>query len=140
MNQCLKHWLATPLILLSATPLILCVNDNIVQAKERMVKRVRRIVEERSKNVVIMDSNANEYAVNDVVDVLLRDKLGDSSSLTLEMISQNIIEMMIPGEETLPTAMTMALNFLSHSPLALSKLMVRNVIYIYIYHLLCISN
>lgn len=131
MNQCLKHWLATPLILLSATPLILCVND-IVQAKERMVKRVRRIVEERSKNVVIMDSNANEYAVNDVVDVLLRDKLGDSSSLTLEMISQNIIEMMIPGEETLPTAMTMALNFLSHSPLALSKLMVRNVIYIYI--------
>ncbi|MCI91366.1 3-epi-6-deoxocathasterone 23-monooxygenase-like, partial [Trifolium medium] len=29
---------------------------------------------------------------------------------------------MIPGEETLPTAMTLALKFLSDSPLALSKL------------------
>lgn len=101
-----------------------------LKAKERMVKMVRRIIEERKKGV--MDNNAavavednQEGAVNDVVDVLLRDK--GSSLLTLEMISQNIIEMMIPGEETLPTAMTMALHFLSNAPLALSKLLEENM-------------
>lgn len=89
---------------------------------------VRKIVEERKKQ--IKDNNE----VNDVVDVLLRgkDELSQSSSsssnLELEMISQNIIEMMIPGEETLPTAMTLALKFLSDSPLALSKLMVCSIL------------
>lgn len=91
------------------------------------MKMVRKIVEERKKQ--IMDNDE----VNDVVDVLLRgkDELSQSSSssnLELEMISQNIIEMMIPGEETLPTAMTLALKFLSDSPLALSKLMVCSVL------------
>ncbi|KAI5438871.1 hypothetical protein KIW84_024555, partial [Lathyrus oleraceus] len=98
-----------------------------LKAKERMMKMVRKIVEERKNQIV--DNNE----VNDVVDVLLRgkDELSQSSSsssnLELEMISQNIIEMMIPGEETLPTAMTLALKFLSDSPLALSKLMEENM-------------
>ncbi|XP_027362687.1 3-epi-6-deoxocathasterone 23-monooxygenase CYP90C1-like [Abrus precatorius] len=100
-----------------------------LKAKDRMVKMVRRIVEEKKK--LLMDNHANDHSdtVNDVVDVLLKDK-GDSNSslsLTPEMISQNIIEMMIPGEETLPTAMTLALKFLSDSPLALSKLLEENV-------------
>ena len=90
---------------------------------------VRKIVEERKKQ--LKDYNADDHgdaAVNDVVDVLLRDKVDSNSSsrLTPEMISQNIIEMMIPGEETLPTAMTMALKFLSDSPLAVSKLQVHS--------------
>ncbi|KAJ1408834.1 Cytochrome P450 [Sesbania bispinosa] len=90
-----------------------------LKAKERMVKMVKRIIEERKKEIVV-----NEEAVvnNDVVDVLLRDQ-----SQSSEMMSENIIEMMIPGEETLPTAMTMALNFLNHSPPALSKLMEENM-------------
>ncbi|CAK8539946.1 unnamed protein product [Lathyrus sativus] len=97
-----------------------------LKAKERMMKMVRKIVEERKKK--IMDNNE----VNDVVDVLLRGKddlsqSSSSSNLELEMISQNIIEMMIPGEETLPTAMTLALKFLSDSPHALSKLMEENM-------------
>lgn len=115
---------------------------HFVQAKERMVKMVSRIIEERKK--VLMDNNVavaiedeeekKGGAVNDVVDVLLRDK-GESHSspslLTPEMISENIIEMMIPGEETLPTAMTMALHFLSHTPLALSKLLVPTFICVF---------
>ena len=103
-----------------------------MQAKDRMVKMVRNIVEERKK--LQKDNNGGDHgdtvavAVNDVVDVLLRDKVDSNSSsrLTPEMISQNIIEMMVPGEETLPTAMTIALKFLSDSPLALSKLQVRS--------------
>ncbi|XP_004512087.1 3-epi-6-deoxocathasterone 23-monooxygenase CYP90C1 [Cicer arietinum] len=97
-----------------------------LKAKERMMKMVRRIVEER-RNVMM---NNNNGAVNDVVDLLLRDKgefSHSSSSLVIEMISQNIIEMIIPGEETLPTAMTLSLKFLSDSPLALSKLMEENM-------------
>lgn len=94
--------------------------NGIVQAKERMVKMVRRIIEERKKKLM---ENNHESAVNDVVDVLLQDK-DSSSKLSLEMISENIIEFMIPGEETLPTAMTLALKFLTDSPLALSKLQV----------------
>ncbi|KAG5061016.1 hypothetical protein AAZX31_01G157200 [Glycine max] len=101
-----------------------------LKAKDRMVKMVRKIVEERKKQ--LKDYNADDHgdaAVNDVVDVLLRDKVDSNSSsrLTPEMISQNIIEMMIPGEETLPTAMTMALKFLSDSPLAVSKLQEENM-------------
>ncbi|KAK7406764.1 hypothetical protein VNO78_08395 [Psophocarpus tetragonolobus] len=100
-----------------------------LKAKDRMVKMVRKIVDERKK--IVKDSNADDDgdAVNDVVDALLREK-GDSnysSRLSTEMISQNIIEMMIPGEETLPTAMTIALKFLSDSPLALSKLQEENM-------------
>ena len=111
-----------------------------MQAKERMVKMVRRIIEERKKKIMDNTNNNNNEeeekggGVNDVVDVLLRDKVDPHSSptLTFEMMSQNIIEMMIPGEETLPTAMTMAFNFLTHSPLALSKLRVRTFTYLYI--------
>ena len=98
-----------------------------MQAKERMVKIVRRIIEERNNSICNNNNDTKKGGeVNDVVDVLLRDK-GDSNSisnLSLETISENIIEMMIPGEETLPTAMTMAVKFLSDYPVALSKLVV----------------
>ncbi|RDX76507.1 3-epi-6-deoxocathasterone 23-monooxygenase, partial [Mucuna pruriens] len=99
-------------------------NLQAMLAKDEMVKMVRKIVERKK---AVKDNNGD----NDVVDVLLGDK-GDcngksSSHLTSEMISQNIIEMMTPGEETLPTAMTVALKFLSDSPLALSKLREENM-------------
>lgn len=91
-----------------------------------MMKIVQRVVEERN-NSIHNNKNSEEkgVAVNDVVDVLLRD-IGDRNTISnmLENICENIIEMMIPGEETLPTAMTMAVKFLSDYPLALSKLLV----------------
>lgn len=98
----------------------------MVQAKERMMKIVKRVIEERNNNIhKKKNSEEKGGAANDVVDVLLRD-IGDSNTISnmLENICENIIEMMIPGEETLPTAMTMAVKFLSDSPLALSKLLV----------------
>ncbi|XP_047165573.1 3-epi-6-deoxocathasterone 23-monooxygenase CYP90C1-like [Vigna umbellata] len=100
-----------------------------LKSKDRMVKMVRKIVEERKKLRIDNGADDEGDAVNDVLEALLQDK-GDSSSsarLSPDMISQNIIEMMIPGEETLPTAMTMALKFLSDSPIALSKLKEENM-------------
>lgn len=85
-----------------------------MQAKERMMTIVERIIEERNG-----DKKHKDCVANDVVDVLLEENKGE-----LKKMSENIIEMMIPGEETLPTAMTMAVKFLSDSPLALSKLVV----------------
>ncbi|KAK2355627.1 cytochrome P450 [Trifolium repens] len=96
-----------------------------LKAKERMMKIVQRIIEER----INYYKNNKDCVTNDVVDVLLQDK-GDSNTIPniwLKNMSENIIEMMIPGEETLPTAMTMAVKFLSDSPLALSKLVEENM-------------
>lgn len=79
------------------------------------MKRVRKIVEERKT----AREEEKGGAARDAVDVLLGDE-----ELSVEAISENIIEMMIPGEETLPTSMTMAVKFLSDSPPALSHLRV----------------
>ncbi|KAI9081275.1 hypothetical protein K1719_036775 [Acacia pycnantha] len=89
-----------------------------LKAKERMMKRVRKIVEERKT----AREEGKGGAGRDAVDVLLGDE-----GLSVEAISENIIEMMIPGEETLPTSMTMAVKFLSDSPPALSHLREENM-------------
>lgn len=82
---------------------------------------VRRIVEERKLS---MEGNNGVPQPKDAVDALLRD-----TDLSLELISGNIIEMMIPGEETLPTTMTLAVKYLSDCPLALHRLRV-----LFLYH------
>ncbi|KAJ9703592.1 hypothetical protein PVL29_005074 [Vitis rotundifolia] len=100
-----------------------------LKAKERLLKLVRRIVEERKAAMDRGDHETLKGPPNDAVDVLLRDT-GDSaetSRLSLDFISSNMIEMMIPGEETLPTAMTLAVKFLSDCPVALNQLMEENM-------------
>lgn len=87
---------------------------------------VQRIIEERNG-----DNKHKDCVANDVVDVLLEVNKGE-----LKKMSENIIEMMIPGEETLPTAMTMAVKFLSDSPHALSKL----VVSFSVFHIFLINN
>ncbi|GMN29286.1 hypothetical protein TIFTF001_002375 [Ficus carica] len=47
--------------------------------------------------------------------------------LSLDFITGNIIEMMIPGEETVPMAMTLAVKFLSDNPVVLQKLREENM-------------
>jgi hypothetical protein len=90
-----------------------------------MLKMVEKIVEERK----IARKNTDEKGpIIDALDVLLRDgsDSNDTERLPLDFISGNIIEMMVPGEETMPTAMTLAVKFLSDCPVALENLMVRN--------------
>lgn len=96
-----------------------------MQAKERLLNMVRKIVEKRKQ---AMEKSGEKGAVaKDAVDVLLRenDEANEKQSLPLDFISGNIIEMMIPGEETVPMAMTLAVKFLSDSPIALKQLTVR---------------
>lgn len=104
-----------------------------MQAKEKLLKIVNRIVEERKSMMeksppldVITSDEDQKSAPKDAVDVLLREYVdsNEKQSLPLDFISGNIVEMMIPGEETVPMAMTLAVKYLSDSPVALKKLQV----------------
>ncbi|NP_001289920.1 3-epi-6-deoxocathasterone 23-monooxygenase-like [Camelina sativa] len=97
-----------------------------LKAKERLIKMVKKVVEERQ-----VAAGTTASPANDVVDVLLRDVSdgGDSEkqSQPSDFVSGKIVEMMIPGEETMPTAMTLAVKFLSDNPVALAKLVEENM-------------
>uniref|UniRef100_A0A2P2MPX2 22alpha-hydroxysteroid 23-monooxygenase n=1 Tax=Rhizophora mucronata TaxID=61149 RepID=A0A2P2MPX2_RHIMU len=102
-----------------------------LKAKEKLFKMVRKVVEER-KDAMDMEeesSKAFNTTAKDVVDALLRDKdeLNERQPLPLDFISGNVVEMMIPGEETMPTAMTLAVKFLGDSPVALKQITDENM-------------
>nr|AFK34038.1 unknown [Medicago truncatula] len=82
-----------------------------------MVKLVRKTVQaKRNKGIFEVP--------RDVVDVLLNDT---SEKLTDDLIADNIIDMMIPGEDSVPVLMTLATKYLSECPPALQQLTVENI-------------
>ncbi|KAK4781105.1 hypothetical protein SAY87_017211 [Trapa incisa] len=97
-----------------------------LKAKERLLKVVERIVEERK---ILIEKSDGNGSVNDTLDLLLHDmdELKEKRRFSSNFICGNIIEMMIPGEETVPTAMTLAVKFLSDSPEALKQLKEENM-------------
>lgn len=102
---------------------------NSLKAKGKMLKVVREIIEER-KLLRMKKKEDGSGSINDVLDLLLRDTLesdGSQPHLPFDSISGNVIEMMIPGEETVPTAMTLAVKFLGDNPLALERLVEENM-------------
>lgn len=88
-----------------------------LQAKKRMVKLVHKIIQDKSKN-------CSPSPPKDVVDVLLNDSSG---KLTVDLISDNMIDLMIPGEDSVPVLMTLAIKYLSDCPRALLQLMEENM-------------
>lgn len=108
-----------------------------MQAKERIFKLVKKIVEQRKLGLEKSEDQEQQNTIpNDAVDVLLRDISGeqnDKQSLSLDFIISHIIELMIPGEETVPMSMTLAVKFLSDCPVALELLTVYIYMYIYMY-------
>ncbi|KAJ6732826.1 3-EPI-6-DEOXOCATHASTERONE 23-MONOOXYGENASE CYP90C1 [Salix koriyanagi] len=102
-----------------------------LKAKERILKLVKTIVEERKMGMEKSGDHEHQNSIpNDAVDVLLRDGYGEQSdkqSLSLDFIISHIIELMIPGEETVPMSMTLAVKFLSDCPVALEQLTEENM-------------
>ncbi|KAL8200418.1 hypothetical protein R6Q57_011757 [Mikania cordata] len=99
-----------------------------LQAKERMLKMVRKIVDDR-KTAMEKNEAKTSGLPNDVIDVLLRDtgeSDGTQQRLPLDFISGNIIEMMIPGEDSVPMIMTLAIKYLSDNLTALACLVDEN--------------
>lgn len=92
-----------------------------LKAKEKLVKMIKRIIEERK----VAETS------RDVIDVLLRD-ISDKRSeaaqcLPLDSIAGNIIEMMVPGEDSVPMVITLAVKYLSDNPVALDQLVEENM-------------
>ncbi|XP_021716429.1 3-epi-6-deoxocathasterone 23-monooxygenase-like [Chenopodium quinoa] len=90
-----------------------------LQAKKEMVKVVKKIIVSKRNNMVPGGADPN-----DVLDVLLSDQSGQ---LTDDLMSDNMIDMMIPGEDSVPLLITLAIKYLSDSPLILHKLTEENM-------------
>ncbi|THU61077.1 hypothetical protein C4D60_Mb07t19480 [Musa balbisiana] len=86
------------------------------QAKKRMGMLIESIIEEKRKN-------NSGCAPRDVVDVLINDA---SDQLTDDLISDNMIDLMIPAEDSVPVLVTLAVKYLSECPLALQHLQEEN--------------
>ncbi|CAL9180770.1 unnamed protein product [Musa hybrid cultivar] len=84
----------------------------IRSAKKKMVMLIKSIIEEKRKNKL-------GCAPRDVVDVLINDASGQ---LTDNLISDNMIDLMIPAEDSVPVLVTLAVKYLSECPLALQHL------------------
>ena len=85
-----------------------------------MVKLVQKTIQDRRNSGI-------SKVARDVVDVLLNDA---SEQLTDDLIADNMIDMMIPGEDSVPLLMTLATKYLSECPAALQQL---TVCYIFSY-------
>lgn len=68
-----------------------------------------------------------------VADVLISEFHESSDETTVEMISNVIIEMMIPGHHSVPILMTLALKYISDSPAVRKKLLVLIALVIFNY-------
>ncbi|XP_057978435.1 3-epi-6-deoxocathasterone 23-monooxygenase CYP90D1 [Malania oleifera] len=88
-----------------------------LQAKKKMVKLVQEIIQAKRTSGIPM-------VPQDVVDVLLKDA---SEQLTDDLISDNLIDLMIPGEDSVPVLMTLAIKYLSDCPAALQQLTEENM-------------
>ncbi|XP_030457476.1 3-epi-6-deoxocathasterone 23-monooxygenase CYP90D1 [Syzygium oleosum] len=89
-----------------------------LQAKKRMSKLVKNLIKSKRDKGRILSTEAQ-----DVVDVLLNDP---SEQLTDDLIADNIIDMMIPGEDSVPVLITLAVKYLSDCPAALQQLTEEN--------------
>lgn len=79
-----------------------------------MAHSVKRIIRSKRKRGI-------SRIQGDVVDVLLGDL---DEQLTDDLIAENVIDMMIPGEDSVPILITLAVKYLSDSPAALEQIRV----------------
>ncbi|XP_042019617.1 3-epi-6-deoxocathasterone 23-monooxygenase CYP90D1-like [Salvia splendens] len=87
-----------------------------LQAKRKMVKIIDGIIQEKR--------GCNEGITKDVVDALLNDK---NEQVTDELIAENMVDLMIPGEDSVPLLMSLAIKYLSDCPAALTQLIEENI-------------
>ena len=84
------------------------------QARKKMVNLIHRIIQDER-------SSLDRSFPKDIAGILLSD---GSQQLTDDVISDNIIDLMIPGEDSVPVLMTLAIKYLSDCPTALQQLTV----------------
>ncbi|KAG6525575.1 hypothetical protein ZIOFF_015537 [Zingiber officinale] len=94
--------------------------EEFTEAKERMMILVKEIIKEKAER-------NDDRARTCVADVLISEFHESSDETTVEMISNVIIEMMIPGHHSVPILMTLALKYISDSPAVRKKLLEENL-------------
>ncbi|XP_051147599.1 3-epi-6-deoxocathasterone 23-monooxygenase CYP90D1 [Andrographis paniculata] len=99
-----------------------------LQAKKKMIEVIDEIIEAKRKRICRMDENNNKNnmygngAAKDVAEALMMNE-----DLTDDAIAENLIDLMIPGEDSVPLLITLSLKYLSESPAALHLLTEENV-------------
>uniref|UniRef100_A0A5B6YXS5 22alpha-hydroxysteroid 23-monooxygenase n=1 Tax=Davidia involucrata TaxID=16924 RepID=A0A5B6YXS5_DAVIN len=88
-----------------------------LQAKKKMVNFIHKIIQDKRNRGI-------SGVPKDVAEVLLNDA---SEQLTEDLISDNMIDLMIPGEDSVPVLMTLAVKYLSDCPAALQQLTDENM-------------
>ncbi|KAI7985913.1 3-epi-6-deoxocathasterone 23-monooxygenase CYP90D1 [Camellia lanceoleosa] len=88
-----------------------------LQAKKKMVELVNKIIKEKRNSEI-------PEVPKDVADVLIGN---GSEKLTEDLISDNMIDLMIPGEDSVPILITLAIKYLSDCPAALLQLTAENL-------------
>ncbi|THG15350.1 hypothetical protein TEA_007240 [Camellia sinensis var. sinensis] len=90
------------------------IQDEAKNAKKKMVELVNKIIKEKRISGI-------PKVLKDVADVLIGN---GSEKLTEDLISDNMIDLMIPGEDSVPVLITLAVKYLSDCPAALLQLTV----------------
>ncbi|GER53510.1 cytochrome P450 family protein [Striga asiatica] len=88
-----------------------------LQAKRKMIKLIDAIIQSKRDQKNFPGAHLSK----DVIDALMNDTSG---LLTDELIAENMIDLMIPGEDSVPLLVTLAIKYLSDSPAALKQLTV----------------
>jgi cytochrome P450 len=88
---------------------------------------IKKIIQEKRAKMILEEEEGNTHlrgptTPRDLIDVLLNN---GSDELTDELISDNLIDFMIPAEDSVPVLITLAVKFLSECPRALQQLEVR---------------
>jgi steroid 3-oxidase len=89
-----------------------------VQAKEKIAAIIRRIIQKKRRD-------NKDRIPRDAIDALISDS---NDQLTDELISDNMVDFMIPAEDSVPTLITLVIKFLSDCPLALHQLEVNYIL------------
>ncbi|KAJ1685493.1 hypothetical protein LUZ63_016883 [Rhynchospora breviuscula] len=90
-----------------------------LKAKKKMASIIQNIIEEKRRNV-----SKGPCDPRDAIDVLLE---YSDDELTDHLISDNMIDLMIPAEDSVPVLVTLATKYLSECPLALQQLEEENM-------------
>lgn len=87
------------------------------QAKKRIAAIIKRILQKKRNNI-------KGRIPRDAIDVLISD---NNDKLTDELISDNMVDFMIPAEDSVPVLITLVIKYLSECPHALHQLEVNFV-------------
>jgi cytochrome P450 len=87
-----------------------------------MARLIQGIIQEKRRR--LLDGGGGPPpAPRDAIDVLISGGgCGGADELTDELISDNMIDLMIPAEDSVPVLITLAIKYLSECPLALQQL------------------